>query len=174
MDLFGTDLIVVPGTEVVQKLDEFHDQLGRRAGPADEMPRELPPMELPHDVLDDPGVAIYFSPGEGLRLCPRYGLLDHLFRDPALISCGRYRETLSEFLRDPETDPEPLRGLAECDPVKASTVFSRLLKRKGGFCWDTDGEELLRRHKPGYFDGMVLPRTVPLSPLLAKAYQQSP
>ena len=42
-------------------------------------------------------------------------------------------------------------------------MFTRLLKRKRGFTWNTDGEQLLRQHKPRYFDGTVLPRTVVLS-----------
>lgn len=173
VDLFGTDLIVVPGHEVAQKLDAFHEHVDRRADPAGEEPRELPPLELSDDVLDDPGVAIYFAEAEGVSVYPRYSLLDDLFRDPALIARRRYRETLSEFLRDPETSPEPLRRLAERDPDKASRVFTRLLKRKGGFRWDADGEELLRRNKPHYFDGTVMPRTIPLSPLLAAAYKRA-
>jgi hypothetical protein len=96
-----------------------------------------------------------------------------LFSEPALISRRRYRETLSGFLRDPDTTPEPLRRLAARDPAKASTVFAKLLKRKRGFSWDTDGEQLLRRSKPSYFDGTALPRTVPLSKLLSNALQHT-
>jgi hypothetical protein len=81
---------------------------------------------------------------------------------------------LSGFLRDPDTSPEPLRRLAARDPAKASTVFARLLKRKRGFSWDADGEELLRRSKPRYFDGTQLPRTVPLSQPLSEALKRTP
>ncbi|HXL17653.1 MAG TPA: hypothetical protein VN961_09055, partial [Streptosporangiaceae bacterium] len=93
-------------------------------------------------------------------------LLEELFGNPALISRRPYRETLSGFLRDPDTSPEPLRRLAARDSAKASMVFAKLLNRKRGFSWDTDGEQLLRRYKPRYFDGTLLPRTVPLSKLL--------
>ena len=57
--------------------------------------------------------------------------------------------------------------------AKASTVFAKLLKRKRGFSWDADGEALLRQHKPGYFDGTQLPRTVVLSGPLSKALQDA-
>ena len=59
------------------------------------------------------------------------------------------------------------------DPAKASAVFARLLKRKRGFSWETDGEQLLRQHKPSYFDGTLLPRTVPLSEPLSRALQHT-
>jgi hypothetical protein len=54
-------------------------------------------------------------------------------------------------------------------------VFAKLLKLKlkGGFSWDADGGQLLRRHKSAYFDGTRLPRTVTLSRLLSDALQQS-
>jgi hypothetical protein len=54
----------------------------------------------------------------------------------------------------------------------ASTVFARLLKRKRGFSWAADGEELLRRSKPRYFEREQIPRTVPLSRLLSDALQR--
>ena len=118
-------------------------------------------------------VAIHFVAEEGLSFYPDYDLLEELFRNPALISRRRYREILSGFLRDPDTSPEPLRRLAARDPAKASTVFTRLLKRKRGFTWNTDGEQLLRQRKPRYFDGTVLPRTVVLSEPLSSALQHT-
>ncbi|HEV2373047.1 MAG TPA: hypothetical protein VGS19_12845 [Streptosporangiaceae bacterium] len=66
-----------------------------------------------------------------------------------------------------------MRRLAARDPDKASLLFSRLLRRKRGFSWETDGEDLLREHKPSYFDGTRLPRTVVLSPLLSNALRDS-
>ena len=56
-------------------------------------------------------------------------------------------------------------------------LFTRLLKPKQGFHWETDGEQLLRKHKPSYFDGTLLPRTVvlpePLSSALRRARAES-
>ena len=103
--------------------------------------------------------------GGGRRGDDDVGALDRLLRTRR----RRYRETLSEYLRDPDTSPEPLRRLAARDPGKTDTLFAKLLKRKGGFSWDTDGEALLRKHKPSYFDGSLLPRTVPLSERLSNA-----
>lgn len=171
-DLFGTDLIVVPGKEVPGNVEAFHRHLAQSARPGAKLP-ELAPLDFPGDVLAADSVAIHFVVGEGLSFYPGYHLLEELFSSPALISRRRYRETLSGFLRDPDTSPEPLRRLAAVDPAKASAVFARLLKRKRGFSWETDGEPLLRQHKPSYFDGTLLPRTVPLSDSMSKALQQS-
>ena len=172
MELFGADLIVVPGTEVPGKVEAFHRHLAQQTRHGAEPP-PLAPLDLPDDLLDADSVAIHFAAGEGLSFYPGYHLLEELFSDPALISRRRYRETLSGFLRDPDTSPEPLRRLAARDPAKASAVFARLLKRKRGFSWETDGEQLLRQHKPSYFDGTLLPRTVPLSEPLSRALQHT-
>ncbi len=127
-------------------------------------------MDFPGHLLAADSVAIHFVEGEGLSFYPNYRLLEELFSNPALISRRPYRGTLSEFPRDPDSSPEPLRRLAARDPAKASTVFARLLKRKRGFSWKADGEELLRRcSKPSFFGGSRLPRTVPLSGLLSGA-----
>jgi hypothetical protein len=173
VDLFGADLIVVPGVEVPGKVEEFHRRLARQAHPGAEPP-ELASLDFPGDLLAADSVAIHFVTGEGLSFYPGYHLLEELFSNPALISRRRYRETLSGFLRDPDTSPEPLRRLAARDPAKASTVFARLLNRKHGFTWDTDGEQLLRQHKPSYFGGTPLPRTVPLSEPLSHALRHTP
>jgi len=172
VDLFGADLIVVPGSEVASTVERYHRQLGQQASPGAE-PSALPHLDLPDEILDADSVAIHSLMDEGLSFYPDYQLLEELFSNPALISRRRYRETLSGFLADPGISPEPLRRLAARDPAKASTVFARLLKRKRGFRWETDGEQLLRQHKPGYFDGTLLPRTVVLSEPLSGALRRA-
>jgi hypothetical protein len=172
VEMFGDDLVVVPGSEVSGTVATFHRRLAKKARP-DREPPEPEPMDFPDDLLAAESVAIHFVEGEGLSFYPDYHLLEQLFGDPALIARPRYRETLSGFLRDPDTSPEPLRRLAARDPAKASMLFARLLKRKRGFSWETDGEEVLRRSKPSYFDGTRLPRTVPLSEPLSGALERA-
>jgi hypothetical protein len=172
VDLFGADLIVVPGSEVPGKIEAFYRRLAQQARP-DIEPSDTSTPELPDDLLNADSVAIHFVEGEGLSFYPGYHLIEELFSNPALISRRPYRESLSNFLSDPDTSPEPLRRLAARDPAKASTVFARLLKRKRGFSWAADGEDLLRRSKPRYFDGSSLPRTVPLSRLLSEALEKA-
>lgn len=168
VELFGADLIVMPGIQVAAALEKFHTHLAHRADSATEPP-DLPTLDLPDAILDSDGAAIHCVQGEGLSFYPDYDLLEDVFTNPALIARRRYRETLSGFLRDPETSPEPLRRLAARDPDKTDTLFTKLLKRKSGFSWEIDGEALLREHKPSYFDGSLLPRTVPMSERLSDA-----
>jgi hypothetical protein len=172
VDLFGTDLIVVPGSEVAGQVAKFHRHVAERRDPEGEPPA-APAMNVPERLLADDGVALYHDDVEGLCFLPGYRLLDELFNDPALLPRGNYQETLSGYLRDPDTSPEPLRRLADRDPARASVVFSKLLNRKRGFSWETDGEQLLRQNKPSYFDGSRLPTTVTLSKSLADAYRAS-
>jgi hypothetical protein len=168
VDLFGADLVVVPGIEVPDKVQEFERHWARQVC-ADVEPPEPVSMDFPDDLLDADSVAIHFVAGEGMSFYPRYHLLEELFGSPTLIARRPYREVLSDCLRDPDVSPELLRRLAARDPAKASKVFTRLLKRKRGFSWETDGEPLLRQHKPAYFDGSLLPRTVVLSKPLSDA-----
>lgn len=172
VDLFGADLIVVPGIEVPDKVQEFERHWVNLVCP-DGQPPEPVSMGFPDDLLDADSVAIHFVAGEGMSFYPGYHLLEELFSSPTLIARRPYREALSDCLRDPDASPELLRRLATRDPVKASTVFTKLLKRKRGFSWETEGEALLRKHKPAYFDRTLLPRTVVLSKPLSSALRDA-
>ena len=109
VELFGADLIVVPGTEVPGKVEAFHRHLAQQARPGAE-PHPIASLDLPDDMLAADSVAIHFAVGEGLSFYPGYHLLEELFSDPALISRRRYRATLSGFLRDPGTYPNRCDG----------------------------------------------------------------
>jgi hypothetical protein len=171
VELFGADLVVVPGTDVPGKVGEFDRHWSGRVDPDGE-PQEPVPLDLPDDLLDAASVAIHFVAGEGISFYPDYHLLEEVFGNPALLARRRYRDTLADFLYDPDTSPEPLRQFAARDPAKASKVFARLLKDKG-FSWEADGEALLGELKPSYFDGTLLPRTVVLSEPLSKALRDA-
>jgi hypothetical protein len=170
--LFGADLIVVTGSEVSGKVREFYHHVALQVSPDAELP-DPSRFGLDEDLFIADRVAIHFVPGEGLSFYPDFDLVEETFVNPGLLARRRYREALTDLLRDPETSPEPLRQLAARDPIKADAVFGKLLKRKRGFSWDTEGEALLRQHKPSYFDGSQLPRTVPLSKTLSDALQRS-
>jgi hypothetical protein len=175
LERFGTDLVVVPGDEAPGTMEEFHRGVAEHAGNAgvDGEPPAIPPIDFPEDLLFAESVVIFSSAEEGLSLYPDYRLLEDLFSNPKLISRRRYRETLAGYLEDPDAPPELIRRLADRDPGRSSTVFTRFLRRKRGFRWEADGEELLRQHKPSYFDGTLLPRTVVLPEPLSNAYRRS-
>jgi hypothetical protein len=74
------------------------------------------------------------------------------------------------YLECPGIIPLPLRLLAERDPQRASRVFQQVLNRPR-FSWERDGEQLLRRHKPEYYERPPLPTMIPLSDELSQASQ---
>ncbi len=96
----------------------------------------------------------------------RFCLIEAAFADPDLVRRRRYREQLLSYLRDDSVEPLVLRRLAQRNPGRASVVFRRLLK-KPMFDWARDGEELLRRHKPAYFERVPRPHVSPVSERLA-------
>jgi hypothetical protein len=173
MELFGTDLVVVSGDQVPGTVEAFHRRVAEHAGHAgqDGGASVVPSADFPEELIFADTVVIYSSADEGLSLYPEYRLLEDLFNDPKLIARRRYREVLTGYLEDPDAPPELIRRLAARDLDRAGTVFSRFLRRKQGFCWETEGEQLLRQHKPRYFDGMLLPRTVVLPEPLSSAYR---
>jgi hypothetical protein len=171
VDLFGADLIVAPGPEVPERVKAFRDRLAGQKG-SDALSRILA-ADFPDELLAAESVALHFATNEGLSFYPDYHLLEELFTNPELITSPDHREVLWGTLRAPDVSPEPLRRLAARDPAKASQVFTDLLWRNDGFSWSDDGEDLLRRSKPSYFDGTVLPQNVPLSPALTNAYQRA-
>lgn len=172
VQMFGTDLICVPGREVSGRAEDFFRSLAAKGRPDSGPDAAVDlPFDLPEEVTDAATVALFFDVDEGLAFYRDFGLLEELFEDPKLVTRQRYRETLTGFLRDPELSPEVLRRLGGRDLAKADAVFGKLLKRRG-FTWTDHGEALLRKHKPGYFDGSRLPRNVMVSQTLAEAFQR--
>ena len=84
------------------------------------------------------------------------------------------------YLEEPSIPPTVLRRLAARDPARASEVFRRVLGSEGKpgllqraigqrpINWERDGEALLRRYKPSYFDRPVLPSVTPVNQQLAQ------
>ena len=75
VDLFGEDLIVVPGTEVASTVQTYHRHLAQQTSPRTE-PTALPPLDLPDHILDADSVAIHSLAEEGLSFYPDYPLLE--------------------------------------------------------------------------------------------------
>ncbi|GHE45498.1 hypothetical protein GCM10017673_54420 [Streptosporangium violaceochromogenes] len=168
--LYQEDFIVVPASELDEHLNAFWSAVAAKARPGDRSSQRAL-LGFSAETEDADTVAIHFDPDTGLGFFLDFGLLEDLFADPALIARRRYRETLTDYLRDDDVSPIPIRRLAERDPDRASTVFRKLLKKRD-FVWETHGEALLREHKARYFDTPRLPGSVPVSEEMA-AYLRS-
>ena len=83
VDLFGADLIVVPGTEVPGKVEEFQRHLGPPGlAPMPSLP-SLASLDFPDDLLDADSVAIHFVHGRGNELLSRLPPSRGTVRQPA-------------------------------------------------------------------------------------------
>ena len=169
---FGADLVVVPGDQAQERLNEFHefcrDEVLRTTPGAARRGGEVaaPVVELPLDLVESETVALIYDEEDGLGFYAEFGLVEAAFADPDLVRRRRYREHVLSYLHDDSVEPMVLRRLADRDPDKASVLFCRLLKRPR-FDWARDGEDLVRTAKAAYFAMVPRPRVSPVSERLA-------
>lgn len=168
---FGDDLVVVPGSEAQQRLDDYwafcRDEVsGGDPAPGDVRDGPAVSVELPPEMVESETVALIYDEVDGLGFYAEFGLVAEAFADPGLLRRRRHQETVLSYLYDDSVEPMVLRRLADRDPDKASVVFGRLLK-KPRFDWAADGEQLLRDCKPGYLNTPVRPKVSPVSERLA-------
>lgn len=154
---FGTDLVVLEPEAAQEQLRAHYrhrvDTARRRgadpAGPSGPSPDTL--GQIPEDLLDAESIALVYDPVEGLNFYRDFGRLDALFADPSLARDSRYRAQLRRYLRDDSVSPLAIRRLVQRHPGAADPVFRTVLG-KPEFCWDRDGEQMLRRRKKQYYD----------------------
>ena len=177
---FGTDLIVVPGHELAERMRAFHqyELYGQRDAEgttaADRARQEygvdpaVPAFDLPDELSQAETIGMNYDELDGLSFLPDFGRVLEAFDRPERSALRRYRKLLLGLLRDPSTSPRLLIRLAAQDPDKASQVFQRVLKRPR-FSWERDGEALLREYKAEYFERPVLPTVAVVSAAVARA-----
>lgn len=164
---FGSDLVVVPGDQAQQRLDEFsafsREEIMRQNAEAARQASGIPVarMELSAELVESGTIAFLFDEEDGLGFYTEFGLLEEAFADPDLVRHCRYQHQVRSCLDDESVPPMVLRRLADRDPDKAGAVFRRLLKRPR-FDWSRDGEELLRSAKPEYYSKPHLPQITPV------------
>jgi hypothetical protein len=177
IELFGSDVVVLPPGKAQQMLQEHHRrrwekalagldkkaaQRARATGPT---PEEM--GRLPEELLQSESVGLVYDEAEGLNYYADFGRLDALFADPALTRDRASLTQLREYLGDESVSPLAIRRLVERHPQSADTVFRTLL-RKPDFRWERDGEELLRRRKKSFFDHEPMPSITPIGGRLAE------
>ena len=177
---FGSDLIVLPGHEVQQRMrDQMHflvyeerDERGKSMADlvreAHETMPPLPELPLSSELTEAESVGVIYDEVDGLNFFPDFGLVEESFATPELLVDRRHREAVLDYLDEPGFSPLPIRRLADPDPGRASRVFQILLKHPG-FSWERDGEALLRARKASWFELPPLPSVVPVSGTLAEA-----
>lgn len=161
IELFGSDLVILPPATAQERLTEHHrrrleeatasaEANGKPASPAaDSVPTAEEMGRLPKEYMEADSVGLIYDEIEGLNYYLDFGRLDTLFADPDLARDRTYITQLREYLSDDTVSPLPLRRLVQRHPDGADPVFRALL-RKPGFSWQRDGEELLRTRKKAF------------------------
>jgi hypothetical protein len=162
IQFFGTDLVVLPGDEVQDRLNEF------RA--ADSLAGD-PLIQLPPDLVESDTVALIYDETDGFGFYADFGLVEEAFANPDLVRRRRWREQVLSYLHDDSVEPMVLCRLAERNPDRADKVFRRVLKRPR-FEWSRDGEDLMREAKADYYARPPRPRVSPVSERLATFARQ--
>jgi hypothetical protein len=173
VEFFGADLVVFRGSELADRFDAYWQWRARQTVNGEERRRgsqshNVPTFELPDRLLQAETVAVIYDELEGLTFLGEFGLVEAVFDDPGLLADRDHRRAVLGYLSDDTVSPLPFRRLAQRNTETASRVFQRLLK-KPTFSWERDGEHLLRRRKPGFFDRPALPRVTPASAALIEA-----
>jgi len=176
---FGSDLVVIPGRELQERLKAYHhfrmyelrDARGRSAADRAEeeygIVPETPDMEVDTDLVERETVGVIFDEVEGFNLFPDFGAVEEAFATPQLAPDEHHRGAVLGYLESPGISPLPLRRLAERSPEHASQVFRQVLQQPD-FAWERDGEALLRRYKASYFERPSLPGVVPVNESTAR------
>ncbi len=174
---FGSAEVLLRGSELQAAMDGYLiSQRERARAKAEGLGSPLPAAALeaaptsfavPHELLDEPDVAILDHPRWGQGIFVGYGALRAAFQDPKrALRDGGVRE-VRDYLMDEEAGPLPLIMLGERYPLGASVLFASILRRPE-FDWGRDGEALLRQYKGEHYD-KLLPWVVPLPERTAMA-----
>jgi len=170
---FGTDMVLIPGTELAERMRQYAASSRREvlaqlaAQGSDSLAnRSLVEFDFPPDLVNSGTVAVIYDETDGLAFFGGFGEFEQAFTEPALLDHPRYRQRVLDYLDDDSVSPLPFRRMADRDPLRASDVLRRVLGRKS-FDWQSDGEKLMRQRKRSFFDRAPLPCLLPISTRLA-------
>jgi hypothetical protein len=151
IDHFGSDAVTLHVDDAAKRLAEFGAKRysGATVDPMKTIADSVPPWAE--------SVGLIYDGSDGLGVYFDLHLVEEAFAEPELCRKRQYRETLKNYLTEESLSPVPLIRLAERDHHNAGRVF-RLLTGKPRFTWVKDGETLLRKHKPAWYEHPPLPR----------------
>ena len=165
---FGADFVVIPGAQLAERMRSFYsfcrDQAVSELAASGQQPKNVPfhAPEYPADLVASDAVAVTHDEVEGMGLYGGFGPVEQAFADPSLLRHPDYRRRVRDYLDDDTVSPLLFVRMAARDPERTNQLFRKLLGRKH-FDWAIDGEKLMRRRKPDYFEQPRLPRVVPIS-----------
>lgn len=153
IEFFGADEVILKTREVAERVNDFRAQAKEAALAAGEdIPATyMAPFELPGNFGWTQTLGVIYDETDGIGFVADYAKIGDLFANPGLASSKEHAKLLHGYLKTEAISPTPLRRLAAAHPDTADEVFRKVLK-KANFTWAKDGEALLRKHKPQYFE----------------------
>jgi hypothetical protein len=156
---FGSDQVVVPGAELVERWAAFW---AHRYGDG------APPYADLSELVDAATVGLIYDEQHGFGFYAELGRFEAAFAGPERARTPDELQVVEEYLRDDSVNGVPLLRCARQYPEAVDVVLAQVLRRPR-FRWARDGDELLRRFKPGFLDADPLPQFLPLSEQLVNA-----
>jgi len=164
---FGTDELVLPVLEAEGRLNAYYKVRRDSALAARGRHRAVSEagettFVMPEGFFEFDTVGIIYDELEGFVVVPEYGMLQALFSDPALAEDREHANVLRAYLREDTIPPLPLRRMAAAFPGNVDVIFRRVLGNRG-FEWASNGDVLLKKRKPGYYEAEPTPGVAVLS-----------
>jgi hypothetical protein len=152
IEFFGADEVILKTDEAAERVNDFRAQAKKAAlAEGGDIPATyMAPFELPDTLTWTRTLGVIYDESDGIGFLADYAKLKELFANPDLAADKEHARLFHAYLKDDSVSPSPLRRLAAAHPDTADAVFRKLLK-KPAFTWASDGEALLRKHKPRYF-----------------------
>ena len=152
VEFFGADEVVLKTHEAAERINDYRTSAKSAvlAEGGDIPASYMVPFELPGNFSWTTTIGVIYDESDGMGFVADYAKIRELFANPDLAASKEHAKLLHGYLKADGISPTPLRRLAAAHPETADAVFRKVLK-KPDFTWATDGEALLRKHKPKYF-----------------------
>ncbi len=164
---FGADELVLPTPEAEGRLNAYYKMRRDSALAARGRHRAVSDtgettFVMPDGFFEFDTVGIIYDELDGFVVVPEYGMLRAMFADPSLAADPQHANVLRAYLREDSIPPLPLRRMAAAYPDGVDAVFRRVLGNRA-FSWRQNGDTLLRKRKPGYYEAERAPGVAVLS-----------
>jgi hypothetical protein len=164
---FGSDELVLPTLEAESRLNAYYKMRRDSALAARGRHRAVSEtgettFVMPEGFFEFDTVGIIYDELDGFVVVPEYGMLRAMFADPSLAADPQHANVLRAYLREDSIPPLPLRRMAAAYPDYVDAVFRRVLGNRA-FTWRQNGDTLLKKRKPGYYETERAPGVAVLS-----------
>lgn len=170
---FGSDEILLKGSELSQKLREFYhyrfyqkkknqasNTIAKTFQEKYHQLPQIPTFEFLPDIQQADDIGILYDRIEGMTFLLHYGKFLAVFAQPELMQQPFYRQLLMGYLEDTAISSLPFRRVIAANPAEAVQVFKTLLKRRR-FSLEKDFPKLMERYKPDDHLKHLTPAIIP-------------